>query len=154
MIPRLVAPLWGPAVTAALVAMPLALRDRLPDPMATHWGPGSAPDGSMPFAVGVAAQVALWGVIWLVLLAAAVRGLRSRAARVLWWGSLTGGGLFVLGLGTTTLLANLDAPTWREARLHGLYVVAVICAAVAVAALGGHLGRGAPDEPSPEGEEP
>ncbi|MFD1535843.1 hypothetical protein [Nonomuraea guangzhouensis] len=35
MIPRFAAAAWGLIVSAALVAAPLALRDRLPEPLAT-----------------------------------------------------------------------------------------------------------------------
>ena len=41
---------WFVLLTAVLVAVPLVLRDRLPEPMASHWGPSGAPDGSMSFA--------------------------------------------------------------------------------------------------------
>ncbi|MFD2353566.1 hypothetical protein ACFSTC_36430 [Nonomuraea ferruginea] len=40
---RTIAVLAGAVVAAAVVGPPLALRDRLPDPMAVHWGPGMAP---------------------------------------------------------------------------------------------------------------
>ncbi|MFI7442265.1 hypothetical protein [Nonomuraea indica] len=145
MTPRRAAPIVGPAVTAVLVALPLALRDRLPDPMATHWGPGNVPDGSMAFPVAVGMQVAVWGLIWLGLVVAALRGLDSRMSRVSWWGSLAGMSVFVIGMGVTSLLANLDAPTWRAAALDGRHVLAVLAAGVAAAGLAGYLGRGAPD---------
>jgi hypothetical protein len=37
MIARFAAAAWGLSVAAALVAAPLALRGRLPDPLAAHW---------------------------------------------------------------------------------------------------------------------
>ncbi|MFG3440619.1 hypothetical protein ACGF0J_25470 [Nonomuraea sp. NPDC047897] len=154
MTPRHAAPIVGLAVTAVLVALPLTLRDRLPDPMATHWGAGSVPDGSMAFPVAVAMQVAVWAVIWLGLVAVALRGLRSRVSRVTWWGLLTGMSVLLVGMGVTTLLANLDAPTWREAALGGWGVAAMIVAGVAAGLAGGYLGRGAPDLPAPPDAEP
>ena len=33
---------------AAVVAVPLVFEDRLPDPVASHWGISGAPDGHMP----------------------------------------------------------------------------------------------------------
>jgi hypothetical protein len=154
MTPRLAAPLWGLAVAAAIVLPPLALRDRLPDPMATHWGPDAVADGWMPFTVNLAMQLALWGVSLAVLAAVAARGLRSRSSRVGWWAALAGLGVFATGMGLITTLANLDAPTWRDARLTGWLVVAVIVPATAAAVLAGHLGRGAPDERPAAGARP
>ncbi|MEV0344529.1 hypothetical protein AB0H88_02095 [Nonomuraea sp. NPDC050680] len=49
MISRLAAAAWGLVVAAALVAAPLALRDRLPDPLAAHWRSGLVPDGERSF---------------------------------------------------------------------------------------------------------
>ncbi|MGW7482440.1 hypothetical protein ACWGH8_28050 [Nonomuraea muscovyensis] len=154
MTPRHAGPIVGLAVTAVLVALPLTLRDRLPDPMATHWAPGSVPDGSMAFPVAVAMQVAVWAVLWLALVAVVLRGLESRVSRVTWWGLLAGLSVFTVGMGVTTLLANLDAPTWREAVLGGWSVPAVIAAGVAAGLAGGYLGRGAPDLPAPPHAEP
>ncbi|MEU8249464.1 DUF1648 domain-containing protein [Nonomuraea sp. NPDC048916] len=156
MSPRSAAVLWGTAVTAALVAVPLALRDRLPDPLAVHWGPAGAPDGQMSLMAGLVAQVAMWAVIWAFLLGAAMREqtLTRRLGRAYWWGTLFGGGLFVLGMSGVTLLANLDAATWTDAVLEPWQVIAVIVVASAAGVLGGHLGRGGPDPHAPAGAEP
>ncbi|MBF8192674.1 DUF1648 domain-containing protein [Nonomuraea sp. K274] len=147
---------WGLVATAALVLLPLAVRDRLPDPMATHWGPGGGADGSMPFAASVVMSVLLWVVPWLVLLAMAVRGraLVRRLGRMYWCGTAGFMSVFAIGIGGITLLANLDAPDWTRARLAGWHVIAVILAAALAAVAAGYLGRGEPDQPSPEGEQP
>ncbi|GGO73226.1 DUF1648 domain-containing protein [Nonomuraea cavernae] len=156
MNPRSAAALWGAAITAALVAVPLTLRDRLPDPLAVHWGPAGAPDGELSFAAGLAVQVAMWIAIWGFLLAAAARErtLTRRMGRAYWWGTLVGGGLFVLGMGGTTLLANLDAPDWTAAVLEPWQVITVILVSAAAGLLAGHLGRGGPDLQAPAGAEP
>ncbi|MEV0592590.1 DUF1648 domain-containing protein [Nonomuraea cavernae] len=156
MTPRSAAALWGTAVTAALVAVPLILRDRLPDPLAVHWGPAGAPDREQSFATGLAVQVAMWIVIWGFLLAAAARErtLARRMGRGYWWGTLVGGGLFVLGMGGVTLLANLDVADWTAAVLEPWQVVAVILVGVAAGLLAGYLGRGGPDPEVPADAEP
>ncbi|MFC6410518.1 hypothetical protein [Planobispora longispora] len=142
-----VAAVWGVLVTATLAAVPLALRDRLPDPMATHWSGGSVPDGNMSFTGNLVVAVALWAVIWATLLGLALHGavLRGRLPRVHWWGFLFGGAGFALGMEGVTLNANLDAATWREALLPGWHVAAVIAVSAAAGALAGYLGRGEPD---------
>ncbi len=150
----LIVAVWGAVVTAALIAVPLMLRDRLPDPLAVHWGLGSVPDRAAPFAVAVAMPVALWAVLWLMLLLTAARGLSRRSARVSWWVGLTGGGLLALGLGGLTLLANLDVASWTEAALPLWAPLALIAVPLAVGALGGYLGRGAPDELRADQEPP
>ncbi|MDP4506202.1 DUF1648 domain-containing protein [Nonomuraea turcica] len=150
---RVAAAAWGLLVLAGQVLLPLAARDRLPDPLATHWGAAARPDGSMSFAAYVGMMVLVWAVPGLGLLAT-VRALTHRQGRMLWWGVLFGAGVFAFGMNVTTVLANLDAPGWREARLPGWAVLAVVGATLAVAVAAGYLGRGAPDEPAPAGLRP
>ncbi|GAA3445594.1 DUF1648 domain-containing protein [Planomonospora venezuelensis] len=142
-----VAGLWGALVTAVLAVVPLALRDRLPDPLATHWSGGSLPDGNASFAGSLAFVLIFWGATWAALLGAALHGaiLRGRLSRVHWWGLLFGGAVFTLGMHGVTLAANLDAATWREALLPGWQIVAVLAASAGAGVLAGYLGRGGPD---------
>ena len=73
---------WTVLVAACLVAVPTAFRDRLPDPMATHWS-GRTPDGSMSFTGGVIAAVALWvALAALFILLESVGGRGADAAGV------------------------------------------------------------------------
>ncbi|MFF3439713.1 DUF1648 domain-containing protein [Streptosporangium sp. NPDC002721] len=140
---------WIALVTAALIAAPLALRDRLPDPIATHWGANGAPDNSMPFVMALLFQAGLWALLAGGAWSAALTGaslLRRRSSRM-GLGALLGGvGLFFLGLQVVTLVANLDAPDWERAA--GLGWSALL--AVAGLVLGGWLGalaaRPGPDE--------
>jgi hypothetical protein len=144
--------IWMGLVTAAHLVIVLAYRTRLPEPTATHWGPGGAPDDSMPFWGFAAIGLVLWLLIGLPSLGFAIRGsvLRRRQARA-WVGAvLSGGGFFVLGLTTLTVWANLDVGHWRAARPIGWQVLAVI----ALAAIAGWLGwlvtcRGPHDPPNP-----
>ncbi|WP_188192939.1 DUF1648 domain-containing protein [Nonomuraea sp. SYSU D8015] len=156
MNPRLAAISWGLLVTAVQVLLPMAVRDRLPDPLATHWGPGGVADGHMSFLAYLAMAVTVWGVPWLAVLGAAVRGRvpARRQGRMFCWGLLAGMGVFAAGMNATTVLANLDAPHWSAARLPGWGVPAVIGAMLAAAVLAGRFGRGAPDPAAPPGRTP
>ncbi|NUS08530.1 MAG: DUF1648 domain-containing protein, partial [Nonomuraea sp.] len=147
MNPRLAAALWGTAVAAALVLFPLSLRERLPDPLASHWGSGEAPDGSISFDGNLLASLGLWALLWVPLVVVAARGkaLSLRKSRAFWWGGLFGGGVFALGVEAATLSANLDAADWSRARMPGWHVPLVLLGATAVAVAAGYLGRGAPD---------
>ncbi|WP_084965630.1 hypothetical protein [Thermoactinospora rubra] len=145
---------WGLAVTTVLVAVPLALRERLPEPLATHWS--GRPDGSMPLALFLALSAGLWLPAWGILLAALLRGrvLDHRSGRAQWWGLLAGIGVLPAGMSLVTLLANLDATSWREAAPLGPEFLVPVVAAVAAGAAAGYLGRGAPDVPREPGHAP
>jgi hypothetical protein len=144
--PRISAAVWGTAVTAAQVLSALSVRDRLPDPLATHWGGG--PDRHMSFALYVLSSALTWAVLWVVLLATVSRVRTRRMARSWWWGALFGGGTLMLGVHACVLAANLDRPVWSEARMPVWYVPLAVAAAFGVAVLAGYLGRGEP-EPLP-----
>ncbi|MEV4070596.1 DUF1648 domain-containing protein [Nonomuraea fuscirosea] len=149
MRPRAIAAVWWLAVTAVLILAPLALRDRLPDPMATHWGSaGTVPDGSSSLTGHVVTSSVTWAVMWLVLFALTRRGQARRAFRSTWWGCLFGLGALMLGLTASTLSVNLDAPGWRAAELPVWHVPLVLLGMVAAALVAARLGRGPEDEPS------
>ncbi|MEV0820199.1 hypothetical protein [Nonomuraea rubra] len=152
---RVVAVAWWLAVATALLVAPLALRDRLPDPLATHWGSsGSVPDGSSSFTGHLILTQALWAGLW-VLFFLLGRARDRRAARVTSAACLVGTGVLLLGVDASTLAVNLDAATWREALLPGWHIPTVIAAMVAAGGLAAYLGRGAPDEePAGSGEPP
>ncbi|MEU4573983.1 hypothetical protein [Nonomuraea sp. NPDC023979] len=161
-----IAALTGAAVTAVLILLPLAVRDRLPEPLAVHWGPGSVPDGSAPLAVFVTTLLGTWALMWLFALAAVARGAArpgagpGRAAagpgrvRALGgWALLAGGGLLALGVAVSTVLANLDAASWTDARLPAWAPLAVAVVPLAAMAAAAWLGRGGAER-APEGEPP
>ncbi|MFC5832531.1 hypothetical protein [Nonomuraea insulae] len=155
MIPRAIAAVWGLAVTAVLILVPLSVRDRLPDPMATHWGAsGSTPDGSNSFTGYLLTVAIIWVVLWPAMLAVSTRKVSRRPYRASYWGCLFGLGVLLLGANAATLLANLDAPDWRAAAMPDWHIPAVLAVAVVTGALAAYLGRGARDEPSPESPAP
>ncbi|WP_326638063.1 DUF1648 domain-containing protein [Streptosporangium sp. NBC_01755] len=140
---------WAALVAATLIAVPLALRDRLPDPIATHWGPSGAPDGSMPFTVSLLFQAGLWTLIAGASCASALVNagmLRRRASRMALGALLGGGGMFFLGLQAITLSANLDAPGWWQAGHLGWGALLVPALLVLGGWLGALLGRPGPDD--------
>ena len=65
------------AMLVALVVIPLPFAGDLPDPIATHWGSGGAPNGSMATWGLVTLAAALFTVIWLVSLAAHRGGIKQ-----------------------------------------------------------------------------
>ncbi|GLW09486.1 hypothetical protein Misp01_46150 [Microtetraspora sp. NBRC 13810] len=145
----------GVGVPAILVAAAFHFRDRLPEPLATHWS-GTAPDGAMSFAANLTGGLVLWAVGWVTLLGIALHGqaLARRANRVCWWGFLAFWGGLALGVQATVLAANLDVPVWSEASIAWWSVIATLAGAVGLGALAGYLGRGEPDGPDPAGDRP
>jgi hypothetical protein len=140
----------GVLVTAVLLAVPMVVYNRLPDPLATHWGASGRPDGAMPLPVGaLVLPVGLWLLAFAALAAFGLRG-RALAGRVPrgWFGAgLAALAVFVVGLDVVTLRANLDVADWHEAAsVHWWTVLGVIAAAAAAGLLGRWLGRRGPDE--------
>lgn len=152
-MPRAVSAVWWLAVTAALIVPAFAVRDRLPDPMATHWS-GTLPDGSNSFTGHLITVTVLWAVLGAVLLVLAVRAQARRTLRMTWWAMLFGMGTLLVGAQVATLAANLDAPEWTAATLPGWHIPAVLAVMFAVMGLAAVLAKGEPDEPSPESQEP
>ena len=100
-----------PALLLAAIALPIPLlADRLPDPIATHWGVDGRPDGSLdPTALWVAVT-GVWLVLWAALAFRARRGgPLPEAVPIL---SLGG---FLAGLMAITVAANDGAASWHEA---------------------------------------
>lgn len=105
---------------AVLAVVPLLLGwSSLPDPVATHWGPGGEPDGS------IAKQ---W--VWLLPVAICIAGLAlaallrrdnsPSAEGMVLSGFMGGVGVWV---GITTVVLNRDASTWEEAGSFGWWQI-------------------------------
>ncbi|MEW2412860.1 DUF1648 domain-containing protein [Streptomyces sp. NPDC046866] len=133
--------IWAVSVLTALVAMPWAASDRLPERLATHWSAGSGgPDGSMP----LWAAAFLPGAIWVVLVLLAVvparwsDGPASRPATRGWAvAGLLSGGVFLAGAQTSIVRANLDHADWRQADPVSVGAVVAFGVAAALAGLTG-----------------
>ncbi|MEW9527860.1 DUF1648 domain-containing protein [Microbispora sp. NPDC049125] len=140
---------WTALVAVALAVMPLPFRDRLPSPMATHWGPSGDPDGAMSLTALIVFALALWLAVAALCLAAASRGraLTRRSARAWLVAGLVWGAAFSLGLEAVTVAANLGRARWEDAAPLGPQAVLVAVAAFAAGAIGYLAARRGPDEP-------
>ncbi|MGW6983822.1 DUF1648 domain-containing protein [Streptomyces sp. NPDC054932] len=131
---------WAAGVLALLVALPLAARGGLGDPLATHWNALGEPDGALP----LRAVVLVPTTIWLVLVGGAAC---LRAARR-WRGAvLVSCGVLLAGEQAAIVRANLHHGDWRDA--DSVTVGAVVTVVVAsAAALVGMLASRRPASPA------
>ncbi|RKT85828.1 Protein of unknown function [Saccharopolyspora antimicrobica] len=138
---------WTAAVAAALLAGTLAVRDRVPDPVASHWGASGEPDGSMSLTGSTWVNVGLWLVIAVAGMAIGASGWRRRVNRAAAVATLAGGAVFSAGLVASTLWANLDAVEWQQAKALPFWHVLLLLATTALAGwLGWFAGNRGPDE--------
>lgn len=146
---RRVSEMVVPAVAVALaLVLPVVWRDRLPDPLAIHWGLGGTPDGWGAWALDLALIAALTAVAGLVPLLAARRARARIAAQVMVAVGNGVAGLFAV-LRVVTLRANLDVVSWAQARPVGFATVApAFLVAAVLAAWGYWLAGDRPDDPS------
>jgi hypothetical protein len=134
------------AVMVATVALALAWRDRLPDPVASHWGPDGV-DGASSFAgllsivplLGLPAAVLAW---WFAFAAGRSALSRRTAAAVALWTST-----FTCALTVVTLSAQLDVDHWSQARDLDGGLALTFAVPVVVALLGAWATPG--DGPAP-----
>lgn len=135
-------------VAAALVVAEFALAwDRLPEPMATHWGASGEPNGSLPRVWALVVSLALvvvlgGGMAWLM-----ARRTPARDGSVL---RAPGGESFALafflgalgvGMSALTVASNVDASTWYQARtLAPWWILVVAVGALGLGILGYRLG--------------
>ncbi|MGW4893341.1 DUF1648 domain-containing protein [Kitasatospora sp. NPDC004240] len=129
---------WAVGVTVILAALPWSVGDRLPNPLATHWR-GDTPDGSMPLWAACLGPATVWAVLALGVAAALRWG--GSAARPWAVPTLVPAGTLLTGAQISVVRANLDRPTWQDARPVGLDVVLVLAAAAGAALLALTLAR-------------
>ncbi|HTQ35910.1 MAG TPA: DUF1648 domain-containing protein [Steroidobacteraceae bacterium] len=133
-----------PVVVIVVALLPLWLfRGRLPQPLATHWNLHGQPNGAMP-------------VMGLVILVTVLAGTAAAGMSVFAWRrnagrreisvALAAAGFLggqIAAVNWLTVLANLDAPGWRQAgHLHLPGVLLTVLAGGALAAILAWLGRG------------
>lgn len=121
---------------AAVVVLPLLVWDRLPDPMASHWGVSGQPDQAMARLLEYVLIAAVTAVLALGPLVAARVSMPRTSARVLVavaWGVSV---VFVL-LRVATLQANLDAATWEAAAPLSFALLLALLGACVLAGLAG-----------------
>lgn len=138
-------------VATALFAAPMALRDRLPDPIATHWGLSGLADDASSLASFPLFALAFWVVVAAGAISsghfAKLSAQRGIAAAVLGFTALLLGGLTA-----STISANLDRTDWHRAVLPIWHVPAVLGAAALGGLLGYWLGNRGPNEPGEQAE--
>jgi hypothetical protein len=117
--------------------------DRLPDPLASHWGPTGQPDGSMPGWAGLlstAALVVFAGLGLSILLARHVEGRRNPSPESLGLTSFVSA--LAVGLAWVTVYLNLDATSWEQAKRLSWWLVLVVVIVALVGGLAGYrVGR-------------
>nr|WP_202524081.1 DUF1648 domain-containing protein [Kitasatospora sp. SID7827] len=118
--------LWVAGTAVLTAALPLTVADRLPDPVATHWGGAGGANGSMPFWAACLVPALIWAVL----------GLRRADPLLRVWSlaGLLAGGVLFLGLQTAAVRANLDQADWHEAELPLGWLLGVLAAAALTAA--------------------
>jgi hypothetical protein len=139
---------WTALVAGLLLAVPLAFAKRLPDPLATHWGPAGVPDRAMSLPAAMRGVVALWLAISAIGFWVALRrvSLRQRSRRASLGAAFAAGGAYVLAMTALTVWANLDAPGWRAAGHVNWQVFGVVVFALLAGVAGWRLARTGPDD--------
>lgn len=131
----------GLILTAAVAAIWLVWRDRLPDPVATHWGTDMQPDGNMTFWVifGVAVGTTAVALLGLVIAGRTRPGPQQAMVATTCYFVMG----ILLGVTISTVSANLDAAVWDAARpIGGIDIVLVLACGLGVGAVGLMLAGG------------
>jgi membrane-associated PAP2 superfamily phosphatase len=106
---------WTVLVALLMVAIPLTLRTRLPDPIAVEWASSGAPESSSSLRDFLFGKLVWWLVVAGVWSAFGFRGVLRRRG-LAWAGAALGVfGALMLGTVVLTTVANLDAPDFRHA---------------------------------------
>jgi hypothetical protein len=100
------------AVLAAIALPQLLLADRLPDPLAVHWGLSGSPNGSMASTVSFLLLVGMWAMFWALLTIGARRSLP--ASPVVAFVFFAGG--LLVAIQWWIVERNLDVAVWSAAR--------------------------------------
>src|SRR6185312_5294945 len=125
-----------PVVWIALGVIPFAIAwDRLPEPMASHWGLSGQPNGALPRVsmIGIHATATALAafVAWLMTRP----GTRSRTVSATCGITAFVGSMFA-AISVIVVLANLDAGSWHAAAPMPLALVGTIVAGSAVISAG------------------
>ncbi|MFQ5966343.1 MAG: DUF1648 domain-containing protein [Acidimicrobiia bacterium] len=138
-------------VLVTIAAVQLAVSDRLPDPMAVHWGVDGVPDGFLP----QAASLLLLGGIWIGFWALIFHSVRdSRGSIAFPVGVLYFLGGLLLVVQVSIVAAGLDTSHWSEADPFSWATLAVeLLVGLALGVLAGVLASRIPTEPLPEAYE-
>lgn len=128
----------------------LGFGERLPDPLASHWGADGRADAHLSVAKTVVSLELLWLFFCGIAVQISWRGQERRRVRA-GAGLILGMGIgLVAGLLTVILHANLDAASWRDASKVGWREVGLLLLFAAATSLAGWLvlNRGPDEAPS------
>ncbi|MEV4643955.1 DUF1648 domain-containing protein [Saccharopolyspora sp. NPDC049357] len=142
---------WTVVVTIALVVPMILLRERLPDPIATHFSGAGVPDGSTSLAMFPLVVLPGWLLLAVFAVIAGTVG-RRRAHRAGSAAMLGAVAVFFAGITASTLWTNLDHTAWQDARLPVWHVLPVLAGAAVAGFAGRLIGNRGPDEPGAESE--
>lgn len=117
---------FGLCLGGGVFAAGAAVKDQLPDPLATHFDLSGRPDGSMGMWVGLVLPALL---VALPVVLTSTASARVRRSTIGYFGSLA---VLVQGL---VVYANYDAPTWHRARAAGWWSLPLLLAVPPVVAL-------------------
>ncbi|MDA3629552.1 hypothetical protein [Saccharopolyspora oryzae] len=106
---------WTLLVALLMLLVPTALRARLPEPITVEWTFSGAPEDSSPLRDFLFEELVWWLVVAAVWSVLGFGGVLKR--RGLAWASAALGafGATMLGTVVLTTVANLDAPSFRDA---------------------------------------
>ncbi|MER7701791.1 DUF1648 domain-containing protein [Kitasatospora sp. NPDC097605] len=127
-----------------LLGLPWAARTRLPEPVATHWS-GTHPDGSTSLTAAALFPAGMWAAAAAAGAVARCRG--GEQARLWAAAGLAFWGVLLTGAQGSIVSANLDRPTWQEARPLGAEVALALAAAAGAGLVAWRLARRAGAEP-------
>jgi hypothetical protein len=131
---------WTALVAVVMVAVPMAVRTRLPDPIAVEWGFSGAPEGSSDLLDFLLTRLVWWALIAALWGAFALRGVLPRRA-LAWVGAALGVfGVLMVGTVVLTIAANIDVADFRDAEETRGYGW-MLLGSVAAGWLGWRLGR-------------
>lgn len=124
-----------PLANLALAVIPFALAwHRLPEPLATHWSLGGAPNGALPRVSALAIHAGACALAGLAAWIATRPGAHSRSVSATCGMTAFIGALFG-ALAVAVVLANLDVADWHDAHsMPAPLVFALVGGAVVVAA--------------------
>ena len=118
-------------VTGAICLLLLwSWRGELPDPVATHWGAGSVPDGFSSL-TSVFLIVGLAGLVGVVFASVAAFAFRDATVARMMAGTAAGTAIFVMVLGTWVTGVQRGLDDAAAARLSGLVILGSVALGIA-----------------------
>ncbi|MEB3366794.1 hypothetical protein [Saccharopolyspora mangrovi] len=106
---------WTLLVAVLMLAVPLGVRARLPEPIAVEWTSTGTPESSSSLRDFLLGKLVWWLVVAAVWSALVLRGVLRKRATAVTGAVMAVFGWVMLGTVVLTTMANLDAPDFRDA---------------------------------------